>query len=222
MPETKHCARADAGLRCIMLIVLLLAMPVSLAALASAIGLLRLPYELLRIDRAIPITFRLHMATAGAALVLMPVAIAAEGWRVHKVLGRTAALLGILGGVTALPVALASGAPFLARAGFGAQGLAWIVVIALAVAAIRRGDRTRHRGLMLTATAIATGAIWLRLVTWAAVATGAPFDTVYAIAAWLAWLMPAAMVAWATRPYRARPRAWPHLPIAAGGGQMGR
>lgn len=173
---------------------LLLALPVGLAALASASGLLRLPYELFRIEQTMPATFRLHMAASGLALLLMPIAIATHGFRVHKLLGRSAAVLGVLGGVTALPVAVASEASLVARMGFFAQGVAWVMLLGLAVVAIRRGRRARHRWLMLTAIAVASGAIWLRLATWAAVTFGAEFGAIYAAAAWLAWIVPAAVV----------------------------
>lgn len=174
---------------------LFLAVPVGLSALASSAGVLRLPHELMLIDIRMPLIFRLHMIAAGLALVLMPIAIAMHGRRMHKVVGRSAAALGVLGGVTALPVALVSEASLLARAGFFVQGVAWIALLVLAVMAIREGKRVPHRWLMLMATAVATGAIWLRLATWAAVTAGLPFEPVYGAAAWLAWLLPAGVVA---------------------------
>lgn len=192
---------SEAGLRWVALMLLLLALPVGLAALASAAGLLRLPYELLRIDQRLPVTFRVHMAASGLALLLMPIAIAMHGRMVHKHLGRSAAVLGVLGGLTALPVAVASEAPLVARMGFFAQGVAWVALLALAVGAIRSGKSAAHRWFMLMAMAVATGAIWLRLATWAAVIAGAAFGTIYAAAAWLAWLVPAGavMLAWRHR-----------------------
>lgn len=174
---------------------LLLAVPVGLSALASSAGVLRLPHELMLIDVRMPVIFRLHMISAGLALVLMPIAIARHGRSMHKLVGRSAALLGVLGGVTALPVALASEASLLARAGFFAQGVVWIALLVLAVMAIRAGRCVPHRWLMLMATAVASGAIWLRLATWTAITTGAPFAAVYGVAAWLAWMLPAGIVA---------------------------
>lgn len=186
----------DSGeiLRGVALMLLLLAVPVGLAALASSAGVLRLPFELMLIDRKIPLTFRLHMISAGLALVMMPIAIAVHGHKVHKHFGRSAALLGLIGAVTALPVAVASEAAGMARAGFFVQGLAWMGCILTGVAAIRAGDLGRHRRWMLLGTAVATGAIWLRLASWVTVALDGPFAAVYAASAWLAWVLPAGAV----------------------------
>jgi hypothetical protein len=43
---------------------------------------------------------------------------------------------------------------------------------------------------MLGVAAVASGAIWLRLASWAAVKLALPFDTAYSLAAWLSWLLP--------------------------------
>jgi uncharacterized membrane protein YozB (DUF420 family) len=76
-----------------------------------------------------------------------------------------AAVAVVIGGLTALPVALASEATATARAGLFTQGLVWLALLAFAVSAIRRGDVARHARFMLAMTAVASGAIWLRLVT---------------------------------------------------------
>jgi hypothetical protein len=56
---------------------------------------------------------------------------------------------------------------------------------------------------MLAMAAVASGAIWLRLVLAAANHFQLPFDAVYAVAAWACWLAPlaltaAALLAWPT------------------------
>lgn len=153
-------------------------------------GLLRLPYELAIVDHRLPVVFRAHMLTSGLALLLLPCAIAGHGRSLHKLLGRSAAALVVAGGITAIPVALASEASAVARAGFLVQALVWIALVVCAVAAIRGGNRTRHMWLMLAVAAVASGAFWLRLASWAAVGLKLPFEPAYATAAWLAWLLP--------------------------------
>lgn len=190
------------GRRGIALMLLLLAVPVAVAACATAIGWFRLAFELSALDRAMPIAFRVHMGAAGLALVLMPLAITLAGTRVHKLVGRSAAALGLLGGVTALAVASASAASLPARLGFLAQGIVWIVLLSMAELAIRKGDRHAHAHRMTMATAVASGAIWLRCAMWAAVAAGVPssgFEAAYALAAWFAWLLPLGVTAWLGR-----------------------
>lgn len=101
----------------------------------------------------------------------------------------------MIGGLAALPVALASEAHPIARGGFLVQAIVWLALAASAVVAIRAGDVARHRRLMLGVATVASGAIWLRLVIAATVATGWPFAPTYAAAAWLCWLVPLGLVA---------------------------
>jgi len=186
-------ARANIGghvLRTAALMLLVLSFPVALFAIGTAAGLLRLPYELALVDLRLPVLFRVHMASSGLALLLVPVAIACHGFNLHKVLGRSAAVLVIAGGVTALPVAMASEASWVARVGFSMQAMVWLALVLGAVRAIRRADRTRHMWLMLGVAAVASGALWLRLASWAAVKLGLPFETTYAAVAWLSWMLP--------------------------------
>jgi hypothetical protein len=106
----------------------------------------------------------------------------------------------MVGGFTALFVALASEASVAARAGFFAQGLAWLALVAAAVAAIRCGDRALHIRLMMAMACVASGALWLRVVVAGAVALNLPFETVYAVAAWACWLIPLAITLVVTLP----------------------
>lgn len=77
---------------------------------------------------------------------------------------------------------------------FFLQALVWIGLVVAAVAAIRAGNRTRHMWLMLAVAAVASGAFWLRLSSWAAVHLGLTFETAYALAAWLSWMLPAGLI----------------------------
>lgn len=165
------------------------------AALGSAAGVLPLPYPLWLVDQRLPGVFRMHMVSAGLAVLAVPIAIACHGLSLHKLVGRTAATLVLAGGVTAIPAALASEAHWLARGGFLVQAAAWIGAVLAAVHAIRHGDRRRHLWLMLAVAAIASGALWLRLATWATAKWGGSFDAVYALAAWLSWMLPLGVVA---------------------------
>lgn len=181
-------------LRVAALMLLVLSFPVVVLAMATASSLIRLPYELSLLDQRLPILFRAHMMSAGLALLLVPGAIAYQGSSLHKVVGRSAAIVVLIGGITALPVALASDASWPARAGFFTQALVWIGLVLAAVRAIRAADRTRHMWLMLAVAAVASAALWLRLASWLAVRSGLPFEMAYALAAWLSWMLPLAVV----------------------------
>jgi hypothetical protein len=172
-----------------------LAVPTGLVALTQGIGAMPLAFSLHVVDERLPGIFRLHMLASGAALALMPAVIATRRSRAwHRPLGRLTGALVAAGALTALPVALASLAGPVARLGFAAQGGAWLALVVLGVAAIRRGERERHARLMLAMAAVASGAIWVRLAMAIATSWDLPFDPVYAGAAWLGWLVPLALV----------------------------
>lgn len=177
------------------LIVALLVVPVALIAIALGIGLLQLPYELTLVLQRRPVALPLHMVASGLTLILIPIAAWARRRRgLHRPVGRAAAICVAVGGASALLVALASEATAVARAGFFVQGLVWLALLAAAFAAIRRGDVSRHARLMIAMAAVASGAIWLRLLMAGVVAFGAPFDAVYGVAAWACWLVPLSFV----------------------------
>lgn len=175
--------------------VLLLALPTGLVAMSQGIGAIPLPYNLFLVDERLPGIFKLHMLASGAALLLIPAVIALRRTSVwHRPLGYAAATLVLLGAVTSLPVAYYSHSVLAARLGFLAQGIVWLVLIALGIAAIRRRRYGDHARLMLMMAAVASGALWVRLTTTLATGYDLPFDPVYGCAAWLGWLVPLAVV----------------------------
>jgi hypothetical protein len=178
---------------CALMVVFLL-VPTALIAIALGLGLESLPYDLLLVLQRVPILFPMHMIASGLALILIPItAFARHRRKIHRMLGRVTAACVVVGGLTALPVALASEAVAAARAGLFAQGLVWLALITLAVAAIRRGDAARHAALMVAMAAVTSGAVWLRLVMAIAVACKLPFEATYGVAAWACWLFPLAL-----------------------------
>jgi Predicted membrane protein (DUF2306) len=75
----------------------------------------------------------------------------------------------------------------------------WLALLVAAFTAIRCGKVARHARLMIAMAAVASGAIWLRLVIYGAVFAGLPFDPVYAVAAWACWMAPLGLAAVASR-----------------------
>jgi hypothetical protein len=176
-------------------LVLLLAVPTGIVAVTQGLGAIPLPYNLFVVDQRLPGIFKLHMLASGAALLLIPAVIALRrdsAW--HRPLGYAAALCVLLGGLTSIPVALFSHSVVMARAGFLAQGVVWLALIALGIIAIRQRRFADHARLMLAMAAVASGALWVRLTTTIATSYDLPFDTVYGCAAWLGWLVPLAAV----------------------------
>lgn len=178
-----------------LIILVLLSVAVAVVALGSGVGVVALPYEMFLLAEDMPVVFRAHMVTSAVALLLAPVVIALRGHvRLHRWLGRLVGAFVVLGGLTALPVALFSHSSAMARAGFFVQGLVWLGLFAAGFAAIRRGERVTHIKLMIAMFAVTTGAVWFRVITGSAIAFDLPFAPVYAAAAWLGWLLPLAIV----------------------------
>jgi hypothetical protein len=188
-------------------IIALLIIPVGLVAFLSGIGVLRLPYEMYLLNERIPLLFGTHMAASALALLLLPFVIAARHANdLHRALGRTLGVFVVLGGLTALPVAVVSSSGDMARAGFFAQGLVWLWLFAAGWRAIRARDRRSQARLMLAMTAVTTGAVWFRVITGTALLLHLPFEAAYAFAAWAGWMIPLALVL----RLPALTRAWAH------------
>jgi hypothetical protein len=173
----------------------LLALPTGLVALGEGAGHLSLPFNLHLTNQRLPGVFKLHMLASGAVLVLIPLVVAVRRYRRwHRPLGRITAALVVLGALSSFPVAWESSSVTLARAGFAAQGVAWLSLVVAGVIAIRRKDMQRHAELMLAMAAVASGAIWVRLTTAVATSYDLPFDAIYGCAAWAGWIVPWALV----------------------------
>ena len=134
-------------------------MPVGLVALGSGTGFIALPFEMFELAGRSPILFPVHMVSAALALLLAPIVIALRRRpKLHKPLGRLLGAFVVIGGLTALPVAVMSHSPPIARAGFFVQGIVWLYLLAAAIIAIRDRDIQRHAQLMIAMFAVTTGA----------------------------------------------------------------
>ena len=174
---------------------LILLAGVGVVALGSGSGLIALPYEMFVLDQRVPVVFRLHMLSSAMALLLVPFVIGVRHRpSLHRKLGRVLGFFVVTGALTALPVAVLSHSSLPARAGFFVQGLVWLALLTGGLMAIRRRDRATHARFMVAMAAVATGAIWFRLMTGTAIMLKLPFEQCYAMAAWLGWLIPLTIV----------------------------
>lgn len=148
------------------------------------------------LDQRVPVIFRLHMLSSAFALLLVPVVIGARHRPpLHRKLGRVLGFFVVIGGLTALPVAVLSHSSWPAKVGFFVQGLVWLALLTKGLMAILRRDRITHARFMLAMAAVTTGAIWFRLMTGTAIMLDLPFEASYALAAWLGWLVPLTIAA---------------------------
>ena len=180
---------------CLVLAAAFMATSTGIAALGSAFGLLRLPHALWLLDVRLPGIFRLHMIASGLGLILLPwTMLLRHNHAAHRIVGRAAAALLIIGVAASLPCALMSTALPAARAGFMTQGLLSLVLLIRAVTAVSRGQMLRHQRAMLRAASLLSGVVLLRLMVSAVTDWPAHFDLAYAVIAWISWLIPLAAI----------------------------
>lgn len=165
--------------------------PVAITAWLEFTGHASLPYALKPLAARLPTLFSIHMGASALALALIFLALTFRPpSKAHRWLGRATAVCVLLGGLSAIPTALMSDAILAARLGFLAQAVAWLGLLALGIAAIRRRDVSRHRQAMTLMAATASGAIVLRLLLYPVGWLWLPFSQTYACIAWAGWLLP--------------------------------
>jgi uncharacterized membrane protein YozB (DUF420 family) len=150
----------------------------------------------------LPILFPIHMLAGALALVLIPLAIAVRRWpRWHRPIAYVTAADVLIAGLTAFPVAWTSPVTAWSAAGFSAQAIVWMSLLALGIWHIRNGRRGAHRRAMMMMAATASGAVFFRiyLALWAILSHRHGFELFYACDAWLAWLGPLAVTAYGLR-----------------------
>ncbi|MES2442759.1 MAG: DUF2306 domain-containing protein [Pseudomonadota bacterium] len=146
----------------------------------------------------LPLIFPVHMITGALALVLLPLAIALRRHpRWHRPVGRVAAVDVLVSGLTAFPVAWVAPVTFWSAAGFSAQAVTWLVLLALGIANIRRRRVAAHRTCMVLMLATASGAVFFRifLALWAVYGSSRSFEGFYALDSWIAWMLPLGVTA---------------------------
>jgi uncharacterized membrane protein len=175
--------------------VVVLASVTGFAAIASASGLFNMTYALQLLDEHLPGIFRLHMLTSGLGLILLPwVLLLRRNNAVHRILGRVAASLLLVGIVASLPTSVMSEALPVTRLGFVTQGALTLTFLIKALMAIGRGDSFRHTRAMQRASALLLSVIVLRILVSMAGSWPMSFATTYAVIAWVSWAVPLAAI----------------------------
>jgi len=150
----------------------------------------------------LPLIFPIHMLTGGLALLLFPAVIAFRRWRrIHRLLGRIAAIDVAIAGLTALPVAWVAPVSPWSAAGFIVQALTWMTFLGFGIWNIRNGRPGPHRKAMLLMVATASGAVFFRiyLALWAILGSPQHFVLFYSFDSWVAWLGPLTLTAYGLR-----------------------
>ena len=174
----------------------------TLFVIQTALKALRAPWQVDDFPEALavkvellPWLFPLHMVTGGLVLLLIPATLLVrKRARWHRPLGRITALVVLVAGLTAFPVALIAPVTPVSAWGFAAQGAVWLVLLALGLRNIHLRRIQAHRAAMLSMAATTTGAVFFRvyLALWALLGNYRHYETFYAADAWIAWSLPLA------------------------------
>jgi hypothetical protein len=140
----------------------------------------------------------------------------------HRATGWGYALCVLIGGLSALPLAVGANGGPVAQVGFGLLGLLWLGATAMALVQIRAHRMAAHRRWMLRSFALTIAGITLRLQIVAGQAFGVPVEVFYTALAWTCWVPQALLLeGWFWRqPAGGRPRLTPGL--TASGAQPSR
>lgn len=135
---------------------------------------------------------------AGGALQFRPsLRLRHLAW--HRRLGWIYAAGVLVSGVSGFVMATVSEGGPVTHWGFGLLAICWIATTGLAVRAVVRGDIDTHRRWMLRSYALTFAAVTLRIELALGLAAGVPFETVYRVVSWAAWVPNLVVVQWWTR-----------------------
>ena len=134
----------------------------------------------------------IHAGCAATALIVGPFQFSRSLRRrylnVHRILGRLYVLSCLVGGLAAMPIALASTAGPIVQSGLFVLAIFWLVINSngwrLAVA----GRIAEHKAWMVRSFALTFAAVTLRLTIVMLPRLGVSFMTAYRLSAWSAWV----------------------------------
>ena len=154
---------------------------------------------------AIPVIAAAHFLASAIALAVGPfqlnARLRAKRLDLHRWLGRTYIVSVLVGGTSAVIMAVRSSGGMAAHTGFGMLGVLWVLTAVLAYRRIREYDIADHRRWMLRSYALAFAAVMLRIQLPLAIGVfGIPFDQSYPAIAWLCWVPNLVFVEWVVLP----------------------
>ena len=140
----------------------------------------------------LPLIFPIHMVAGGLSLLFVPATIFFRLTKYHKFLGRVTAADILVAGITAPFVAWTVPVTMTSAAGFTAQSMTWMGLLAAGIWNIRNGRVHAHQTCMLLMAAVTSGALFFRifLALWARFGDHHYFNNFYAVNAWIAWGLP--------------------------------
>jgi len=134
----------------------------------------------------------LHLGGGGIALGLgafqLNAGLRSRHIRLHRISGRTYVISVLVGGLSGLPLALASQGGMVAHVGFGLLACFWVFTTIRGFIFIRAGHDIDHRAWMIRSYALTFAAVTLRIYLPLSLAFGVQFATAYPAISWLCWV----------------------------------
>ena len=136
----------------------------------------------------------IHIACAATALLLGPLQFIRElrhrYLRLHRLTGRVYVLCCLVGGVTALPIAVRSAGGPVAQSGFFAMAVVWLLCTCNAWRLAVQGRVSEHKRWMVRSFAATFTAVTFRLLLFAVpLVTSLSVHIVYRYGTWASWML---------------------------------
>jgi uncharacterized membrane protein len=122
----------------------------------------------------------------------------------HRWSGRVYVLGVAIGGSAAFHMALTTDGGAAGQFGFAMLAIAWLISTGMALIRILQRDVARHRIWMVRSFALTLAAVSLRIYLPVTQIQGVPFETAYAVIAWMCWVPNLLIAEWLAQPIVAR------------------
>lgn len=147
-----------------------------------------------------PVFAAMHVLGSGLALLIGPFQFISRFRTsrpaLHRAFGQIYVALVLIGGVGGVGLAVMAHGGLVARVGFLLLDVVWIYTVIRAWRAIRAGHIVTHQQWMMRNFALTFGAVTLRIWLGVGYGFGIPFDEIYPVTAWLAWVPNLILVEW--------------------------
>ncbi len=136
--------------------------------------------------------FLLHIIASPLALILVPFQLTGRFRRrwpqIHQFIGRLYCLAVLVGGVSGFIIGFGAMGGMLTKAGFIILSVIWLATTAYGLQMAGQRRFAEHRVWMIRSAALTFAGVTLRLWLPLQLVAGVPFDTAYAVVAWLCWV----------------------------------
>lgn len=151
-----------------------------------------------------PVSAPAHLLGGGLALMLggfqFSRRLREKFTSLHRWCGRLYVIGVAMGGTAAFHMALTTDGGAAGQFGFAMLAITWLTTTTMALIRILQADVLRHRMWMVRSFALTLAAVSLRIYLPATQIQGIPFETAYAVIAWMCWVPNLLIAEWLVQP----------------------